>query len=426
MITERMRMNRRITAITAVAAAAVLVTAAGCNKSGDSGSSGKTLTVGVDLPFQGASADTSNATFNMMQVYLDSVGGKAGKYKVQLKKYDDSTAAAGKWDAATCTANATAHVENADEVAVMGTYNSGCAQNEIPTLNQAADGPLLMVSHANTNPGLTKAWEPNEPNKWYPTGKRSYARVITTDDYQGTAAARFAAKDLGVKKCFILDDNETYGQGVARAFEAEAKKQGITVLGKQAWDGKATNYTALFQGIKALGPDCVYLGGIYDLNGGQLVKDKVSVLGDNNKVKLIGPDGFTGYPDFQKLPQAEGTYLTFAGLDNSQLQSAGGKGASILAAYKAKYNADPPSSYCLYGVQALQVILKAIEQSDGTRKSVNDQVFSGAGISLGASDSVLGKDLKIDPASGDVNVIDITVLQMKGGKETFVKPYPVS
>lgn len=420
-------MNRRITAITAVAAAAVLVTAAGCNKSGDSGgSSGKTLIVGVDLPFQGSSADTSNATYNMMDQYLKSINNKAGKYTVKLQKYDDSTAAAGKWDAATCKANADAHVKNADEVAVMGTYNSGCAQIQIPILNQDTTGPMLMVSHANTNPGLTKPWSVNEPNKWYPAGGRNYARVITTDDYQGTAAARFAAQDLQVKKCFVLDDNEAYGQGVARAFKTEAAKVGITILGTQAWDGKATNYTSLFEGIKAMGPDCIYLGGIYDLNGGQLVKDKVKVLGDNNTVKLIGPDGFTGYPDFQKLAEAEGTYLTFAGKDQSSLIAAGGKAAAITAAYKAAVGSDPPSSYCLYGVQALQVILKAIEGSDGTRKGVQQQVFSGAGISLSAAESILGKDLKIDPKTGDVDVIDITVLKMTSGEEKLVKPFPVS
>src|SRR5262249_50808884 len=157
-------------------------------------------------------------------------------------------------------------------------------------------GPMLMVSHANTNPGLTKAWDANEPNKYYPSGKRNFARVITTDDYQGTAVARFASKDLGVKSVYVLNDNETYGAGVAKAFADEAAKQGIKVVGTQAWDGKQTNYTALFTSIKATNPDAVYLGGIYDNNGGQLLKDKVAVLGDNTTVKVIAPDGFTGYP----------------------------------------------------------------------------------------------------------------------------------
>jgi branched-chain amino acid transport system substrate-binding protein len=175
-----------------------------------------------------------------------------------------------------------------------------------------------------------------------------------------------------------------------------------------------------------LGPDCIYIGGIYDLNGGQLVKDKVAVLGDNNAVKLIVPDGFSGYPDFQKLPQGEGTYLTFAGADQSTLIAAGGKAAKLTSDYKAKYNADPPSSYCLYGVQALQVILKAIELSDGTRASVNSQVFGGSGITIPASDAVLGKELKIDSATGDVNIIDVSVLKMTAGQEAFVKGVPVN
>jgi branched-chain amino acid transport system substrate-binding protein len=418
-------MNRRLKAVAILCVAAVA--AFGCAKSSNNGSgSAKTLTVGVDLPYQGQSADTSNDTFNAMNLYLDQINHKVGSYTVNIVKYDDSTAAAGKWDAATCSTNATKHVQTVGEVAVMGTYNSGCAKLEAPVLNQASDGPMLMISHANTNPGLTKAWDPNEPQKYFPTGQRNYGRVITTDDYQGTAGARFAAKDLGVKKVYVLNDNETYGQGVAKAFKDEAVKQGITIAGEQAWDGKATNYTALFQAVKATGADAVYLGGIYDNNGGQLIKDKVAVLGDNTKVKLIGPDGFTGYNEMDALPQAQGTYLTFAGLDSSQISSAGGKGASLLQAFKTKYNHDPTSSYVLYGVLALQVILQAIQKSDGTRKGVRDQVFTGAGITISANDSVLGKEIHIDPNSGDVNVIDISVLLLKDNKEGFLKPYPVS
>ena len=146
--------------------------------------------VGTDLPLQGASADTSADTNQMIQLYLDSIGHKAGNFTVKLKTYDDSTAAKGAWDDAACAANAKAHVANTDEVAVMGTFNSGCADIELPTLNQDPSGPMLMVSHANTNPGLTKTWDTGEPGKYYPTGKRNYARVVTTDDYQGQRSRR--------------------------------------------------------------------------------------------------------------------------------------------------------------------------------------------------------------------------------------------
>ena len=224
----------------------------------------------------------------------------------------------------------------------------------------------------------------------------------------------------------MLDDNETYGQGVAKAFKAEAEKQGVTIAGTGSWDGKQPNYTALFTQVKGTGADCVYFGGIYDNNGGQLIKDKVKVLGDNTAVKVIAPDGFTGYPDFQKQAEAQGVYMTFAGLSTDQLRAAGGKGASFLDAYKAKYGNDPETSYALYGVQALQVILAAIEKSDGTRKGVRDAVFEGDGITVAAATAVLGKDVHIDVASGDTTVRDISVLLMKDNKETFLKAWPVT
>jgi branched-chain amino acid transport system substrate-binding protein len=390
---------------------------------GDSGGEGKTLIISTDLPLQGASKDASDATNQAIELYLESIDNKVGDYTIELQEYDDSTAAKGNWDDAQCAKNATEHVQNEDEVAVMGTYNSGCAKIVVPVLNQDPDGPMLMVSHANTNPGLTKEWDPGEPDKFYPTGVRNYARVIPTDDVQGPAAAQFVGQTLKAKKCYVLNDNQTYGQGVAKGFVDEAPNQGVEILGNEAWDSKATNYTALFQKVKAAGADCVYLAGIYDLNGGQLIKDKVAVLGDNTAVQLMGPDGFVGYPDMLALPESEGMYLTFGGRNAAQLREEGGAGGQLLDDYKAKYGADPASSYALYGVAAVQVILKAIEASDGTRKGVRDAVFEGEGITISAEESVTGKEITIDPATGDMKsgTEVIYVQQVKGGAETFVK-----
>jgi branched-chain amino acid transport system substrate-binding protein len=419
-------MVKPVRAIAVVAMASMAVAACGGDDGGTEGDGGKTLIVSSDLPLQGASKDASVATNNAIKMYLEQQGNKAGDYTIKFQEYDNSTAAKGQWDDAQCTKNANEHVQNADEIAIMGTYNSGCAKIEVPVLNQDPKGPMLMVSHANTNVGLTKPWEPGEPEKFYPAGKRNYARVITTDEYQGAAAAQFAAQDLQIKKCYVLNDNQTYGQGVAKAFADEAAKQNIQVVGNEAWDAKASDYKSLMGKIKSTGADCVYLGGIYEQNGGQVVKDKVAVLGPNSgPVKLFAPDGFTGYTDFQKLPEAEGTYLSFAGLTTEQLRQEGGAGAKLLDAYKAKYGADPGTNYALYGVSAMQVILAAIEKSDGTRKGVRDAVFEGEGITIAAADSVLGKEIKIDPKTGDVNAIDISMVIMTNGEEKFHKAQPV-
>jgi branched-chain amino acid transport system substrate-binding protein len=415
----------------AMAVASALALAA-CSSSSDGASDGasgaadgKTLVVSTDLPLQGSAADANNSTNDMIKLYLEQIGNKAGDYNLEFKTYDDATAAKGAWDDATCAKNAQDHVANTNEVAVMGTYNSGCAKIIVPVLNQDPDGPMLMVSHANTNVGLTKTWDPGEPEKFYPTGKRNYARVVTTDDVQGTSAAQFMAKDLGVKKCYVINDNQTYGQGVARAFVEEAKKQGIEILGNDPWDAKQPNYSSFFEQIKATNPDCLYVAGIYDNNGGQLVKDKVKVLGDNKAVPMMGPDGFTGYPALDAQPESEGMYLSFAGLDQSTLLAQGGAGADLVKAYKEKYGKDPVGSYPLYGVAAMQVILEAIAKSDGTRKGITDAVFSGEGVTIPADKSVIGKEIKIDAATGDSNNKDISILQLTSGQEKLVKPWIV-
>ena len=411
-----MKKNRLKVAVVALAASVSLVLTSCSSSSSD-------LYIASDLPLQGGSADQSKSTNNAIKLLLKQMDNTAGEFSVGFREYDNSTAAKGSWDDAQCAKNAQAHVAAKDEVAVMGTYNSGCAKIIVPVLNQDPDGPMVMVSNANTNPGLTKAWDPGEPGKYYPTGKRNYYRVVTTDDNQGAAAAQFA-KEQGVKKVYVLNDRQTYGQGVARSFTTNAKKLGLTVLSTgdagEGWDDKATNYEALFTKIKALSPDMVYIGGIFDLNGGKLVQDKVKYLGDNNKVKFMMPDGFTGYPDFLALPEAQGAYLSFTGLSIDQFPK-GGAAEQFQDEYLLTYGEAPTSSFSVYGAAAAQVILDAISRSNGTRKDIFEKMKT---VNISATKSVVGTALKFDK-NGDILSKDITILIVKDKSETFLQKITV-
>ena len=116
------KLNRFVSVVAAAGLAATALVA-GTITSADAAT--KTLVISSDLPLQGASFDSNDSTNKAIELYLKSIKYKAGKYTVSFKKYDDATAAAGSWDAAKCAANAQAHVANKNEVAVMGTYNSG-------------------------------------------------------------------------------------------------------------------------------------------------------------------------------------------------------------------------------------------------------------------------------------------------------------
>ena len=99
---------------------------------------------------------------------------------------------------------------------------------------------------------------------------------------------------MGVKSVYILNDKEAYGLGVAKNSQGAAKAAGIEVVGFAAYDPRPSSFEALFKKIKGTDPDAVFLGGLIDENSGQLINDKVAVLGPNDgDVKLFLPDGFT-------------------------------------------------------------------------------------------------------------------------------------
>jgi branched-chain amino acid transport system substrate-binding protein len=366
-----------------------------------------------------------NPTNLALELYLETINSTAGRYRVTLRPYDVATPRYIRWDESACRTVAKQHLARPEEVGVIGPYNTGCAQIMMPILDAASDGPLVMISNGATHPGLTKTWDVGEPGKYYPSGKRHFARVVTTDDVQAEAAATFAHGDLLVTKVFVLDDGGFYGKNVARGFADAARQAGIDVVGQTRWNRSDKDYRDLFAKVKSSGADAVFLGGAVANNGLQLVKDKVAVLGDNTAVKLLAPDGFTGDAKLPALAEADGMYLTFPGLSPGSIRLRGGAGSDFLNRYQKKYGKDPDDPFAIYAVAAAQILVEAIENSDGTRAGVQRALFSGPGITVPAAESVLGRDTWIDPTSGDVSIQDVTIEVIKQGTETTEKIVPL-
>jgi branched-chain amino acid transport system substrate-binding protein len=373
-------------------------------------SSGQYL-IASDLPLQGSGRTQTVQMTKAIAYILKQHNWKAGKYSLAYQSCDDSTAQAGKWDSGKCSANANAYAQDASVLGVIGTFNSGCAEIEIPIENRAPNGPLGMISPANTYVGLTHAGPgtaAGEPGKYYPTGKRSYIRIVAADDFQGAADA-ILTKSLGVKKVFILNDKEAYGLGVATDYKNAAKKLGIGIGGFTAWDGKASSYEALAVKIKSSGAQGVFLGGLICENGGKLIKD---IRAGAPGVKIMAPDGFTPISaDVQEAgaANANGMTVSVAGLPNSQLKGAGKafvKGFSKVAG--------TPDPYSVYAAQAAQVLLTAIANSNGTRASVTANLFK-----TKVKNGILGS-FTINK-NGDTSSNPVTIYLIKGGKSTNYK-----
>ena len=345
------------------------------------------ILIASDLPRQGGSRLQTTQMTGAIRLLLEEKGWKAGDYNVAYQDCDDATAQAGKWDSGKCSQNAQAYAQNESVMAVIGTFNSGCAAIEIPVLNQAPGGGVLMVSPANTYGCLTEPCAGNEPEKYYPSGKRNYARVAPSDPNQGAVLAQ-VMKEQGVKSLYILNDKEAYGLGVAKNTKGAAEAAGIKVVGFAAYEPKSANFEALFTKIKGTNPDGVFIGGLIDENAGQLINDKVAVLGPNNgKVKLYLPDGFATDAVFQPAEggtaKSKDAIFTVAGAPVDQFKGKGGE-------FAKKFQADvlkgkPVDPYAILAVQAADVVLQAIANSDGTRQSIIDEAFK-----LKISDGYIG------------------------------------
>jgi branched-chain amino acid transport system substrate-binding protein len=339
------------------------------------GSGKPQILIATDLPLQGAGRAQLIAMQQAVQYVLEKqYAFKAGKFTVGYQGCDDSTAQTGAWDPAKCSSNARAYASEKTLMGVLGTFNSGCAKLIVPILNRAPGGAIAMLSSANTNVGLTHAapWNsPGEPRIYYPTGVRNYARVAATDDYQGPAAADLM-KIKKIKSVFIVHDNQTFGKGVAQAFQNRAVGLKIKVLGFVPWDAKAASYEAIGEQIKTSGAEAVYLGGIVCNNGVKLLKDLRAAVG--SKPLFAGPDGWTPYSATAGAGSAAaGMYISYAG---QPLQKMGPVGKKFIAQFRAyaKIKGNTPP-YSIYQAQSAQVMLDAIGRSNGTRASVVKELF---------------------------------------------------
>jgi branched-chain amino acid transport system substrate-binding protein len=364
--------------------------------------------IASDFPLQGANRSLTTEMADAIEYMLEQQDWKAGDTVLGYQSCDDSTAQAGSWDSAKCSSNGRAYANNASVIGIIGTFNSGCAKLVIPIANRES---LAMVSPANTYPGLTEGGpgtEAGEPDNYYPSGTRNYARVVWNDQFQGAANAQYA-NELGLKKIFILNDGETYGLGIATLFAEYAEKLGIQILGNQKWDKKASSYESLASRISSSGADAVFLGGIVCNNGGKLIKD---IVAGAPNVQLLGPDGWT--PISATIEgagaSANDMYITQPGVPVDQLK---GAGKEFVDGFTEQFG-KAPNPYTAYAAQAAEVLLAAIEKGGTDRAAVSSALFE-----TDVTDGIIGS-FQIDE-NGDTTLGLVSVYQVKNGEETYVK-----
>ena len=320
----------------------------------------KSVTIGINLPLTGADAHDAELIKDGAMLALDEANAKGGVagYKINVIVLDDGTATAGQYDPAQAATNARKMVADTSVVAAIGPQMSGSGKAMSPILSQ---GNLAIITPASTNPDIT---DPKFAGQYRPAGKAIYFRTVTTDAFQGPNQANYFADVLKVKSVYVLDDSGAYGVGIADAFQHQAEKRGIKVLGRDQLNPKEADYTTVLTKIKSLNPDALYYGGVAQA-GVKVVKQSYDIL---PKIIKSGGDGMLGAEILKGagFPAAEGWYATNAApnvLENPDAKP-------FVEAFAKKYRLQP-ENYSITAYDAALVILDAIKRVAASGKEVN-------------------------------------------------------
>jgi branched-chain amino acid transport system substrate-binding protein len=331
-----------------------------------------------DLPMQRDDAPATLAMVQAIEFVLRQHGFRAGAHRVAYQACDDATALVGTATDEKCAANAKSYASAPAVIGVIGPFNSGCASAQIAIANRAHPGPLAMVSPTNSYIGLTRKGvgvSPEDPDIFYPTGIRNYARVYPADDAQGAAQA-LLAKRLGVRRTFVFlsDPREGYGVTLAASFARAARRLHIHVEGPASPSAGADHFRSVARRLGSSGTDAVVIAGLNDPRAAEFIRAARAAMG--RRLVVIAPDAFV--PASALLHDigraAAGMYVSGAVVTDPahQLPAAGREFVRQLRATQQRRTIN---IFAPYAAQAAEVLLAAIADSDGTRASVTRQLL---------------------------------------------------
>jgi branched-chain amino acid transport system substrate-binding protein len=373
------------TALLVTALAALLV---GCGGSSGTQPGGftyeSTLTVYSDLPLQGPQGALMTSIDDGEILALAQAHARGRDRNVSIALLDDANARG--WNERTAADAAREAGQDLDAIAYIGDFDSGATAVSLPVTNE---NNILQVSPASPYSGLTQAGsDPTEPARYYPDGRRTFARLMPSDGDEAIAATRFM-RELGVRRLYTLSDGERFDGAIAQLVGRDAPADGITLAGSTL-----TGTPDVSARIAASHAGAVFVGAAPSPAVEALWREIHAAL---PALKLFAPSTLATTPFLRAIaPAAGATYVTSPILPLSQYPP---QAQTVLADYRRLF-ASAPSAYSLYGYEAMASVLAAIERahaSPSRRLNVVADYFA-----LGERHSVIG-NYRIE-RSGDISL----------------------
>ena len=176
-----------------LAALAAAVALAGCGSERSAVTAGGrvvgdnlTVYASVPDPARGVGRDMVDAS----KLAIAQAGGKVGDFGINFVAVDEGSL--GEPDPPRVAgAAAEEAIRDPQMIAVVGAVRSDTAMTSLPLFNAAG---ILLVSPGAGYAGFTAPVAAGEPDRWYPSGRPTFARVIEDDTEQARALLRAAGR----------------------------------------------------------------------------------------------------------------------------------------------------------------------------------------------------------------------------------------
>jgi len=374
-----MSRNRKVLALAATLAGALVLAACG-GGGGGGGSTGGATSAPRAEPTQAPFSPPADAelpagdgqgkcTGNPTIAYVGTIAGAnaalgiAIKQAVQLGIEEHNQANPGcqvtykEFDTGgspqTALAPTVAAINDPSILGIVGLPFSGESEAVGPSLSDAG---LVSVTPSATNPDLTtKGW-------------KHFFRALGNDAVQGPAAARFMTNTLGAQKVCVVRDDSSYGQGLAT--EVTKALGGAAACQEEVKTGQR-EFSAAIGALQSASPDAIFYSGYYDEGApfAQQLRDA------GIEAELVVPDGVKDPVFVQNAGEAsDGVYMTCPCLPGDVFPE-------FTDAYKAKWNV-APQTYSAEAYDATTILLRGLDQGISDRAGLLDFVKSYDGQGL--------------------------------------------
>lgn len=407
--------------LVALLAAAPLLSGCATSASTDvAEATGGDLAVYSSLPLQGPQAAASEQLIGGEKLALYEAGGRAGAFKVAYVSLDDAEPKSGSWSVGATSTNAKLAAQDPSTIAYLGEFDSAATALSLPLINGAG---ILQISPASPYVGLISSLDAgqDEPERFYPTGKRTFARLQPGDPVEAAAQVQLM-RSLGVRSVYVLADEEGSTSGafelpLTELLASDAQRAGIAVPAHESISTSAGGvYTEQIRKIIESGAQAV---SVASEGGPGVVALWQQLHIADPRMKLIGSSTMANEAFTTQLgAAARATYLTTpllaAGMYPSSAQH-------VFSAYRRTFGRQATPE-ALYGYEAMNLVLDAIRAARARgddRQQIIERVMH-----THERNSAIGR-YSIEP-NGETTLRRYAADVVAGGRPVFYRAFSVS